>query len=159
MEYGKISAASQTCPFHAANLPLPHRKLASSTMQTGILRTSNLPLPHRRLRPCAEKIQNIIDICKNISGISENINGICRNINDILSFLRAKTDFLLCRRRVSGAAGLGRVGGVGGFRVRRAWDRGEGWRDVRWHFVTPMLQLTNKLCAETALREFFLKKN
>jgi hypothetical protein len=46
------------------------------------------------LSGCAEKSQNITDICKNINGISTNINGICKNLNDILTFFCAPAEYI-----------------------------------------------------------------
>jgi len=48
-----------------------------------------------KLGDCADKTQNIIEICRNINGIFKNINGICKNISDILSSVRAVAGFFL----------------------------------------------------------------
>jgi len=58
-------------------------------------RKRNSAAVQTKLGDCADKTQNIIEICRNINGIFKNINGICKNISDILSSVRAVAGFFL----------------------------------------------------------------
>ena len=79
-----------------------------------------------RLAACAEKSQNIIDICRNSSDIFTNSSDICtnsidisKNFNDILSFFCAVVEFVPRWRRVCAAVQLN---------VQRGMEVGKGCR-------------------------------
>jgi len=55
--------------------------------------TSNPFILHTRLSHCAEKTQNIIDICRNLNDICKNLSGIFENINDILSVVSPSAEY------------------------------------------------------------------
>ena len=87
-------------------VPKLELEIIHGELNTWHLCTSTSATVHIKHCLCAEKTQNIIDICRNINGICKNISGIFTNINDILTFVRTPIDIIVHRRQVRSAFSL-----------------------------------------------------
>jgi len=94
------TSGKQKRPRRTAHIAVQPHGFGGSADKTRLWRRIDSAAPHIKHSHCAEKSQNIIEICRNISGIFKNINGISENISDILSFVCAPTEFFLCTDRV-----------------------------------------------------------